>query len=270
MLIVDVIPHKSPSRATRHRAYEPGPRRMRPAPLLQCEVAGFVTCRGRAGCPPTSRRRGAPNRWWRAPRPASASPLAVGTTPAGPADPRARQPADGVQLGRGRRRRLTPAPRPPRWAAADHHHRRRAPPRSRRPRRPPPTTPPTTAPAATTARPAGPPRPQPPAPPTTPPPTVRRSSPSPRPPPWRRRRRPPATRSRARPPGTTGTRASAPTRPAQGHHRHRDRREHGASTTCVVTDRGPYGAGRIIDLDATVFDDLAGLGTGVIDVVITW
>lgn len=44
----------------------------------------------------------------------------------------------------------------------------------------------------------------------------------------------------------------------------------GASTTCVVTDRGPYGAGRIIDLDSTVFDDLAGLGTGVIDVVITW
>lgn len=44
----------------------------------------------------------------------------------------------------------------------------------------------------------------------------------------------------------------------------------GATTTCVVTDRGPYGAGRIIDLDATVFDDLATLGAGVIDVVITW
>lgn len=44
----------------------------------------------------------------------------------------------------------------------------------------------------------------------------------------------------------------------------------GATTTCTVTDRGPYGAGRIIDLDATVFDDLATLGAGVIDVVITW
>ena len=42
------------------------------------------------------------------------------------------------------------------------------------------------------------------------------------------------------------------------------------STTCVVTDRGPYGAGKIIDLDSTVFAQIASLDEGVIDVSITW
>ncbi len=44
----------------------------------------------------------------------------------------------------------------------------------------------------------------------------------------------------------------------------------GATTTCVVTDRGPYGAGKIIDLDSTVFAQIASLDEGVIDVHITW
>jgi rare lipoprotein A (peptidoglycan hydrolase) len=44
----------------------------------------------------------------------------------------------------------------------------------------------------------------------------------------------------------------------------------GASTTCVVTDRGPYGAGRIIDLDRTTFAQLADPSAGVIQVRITW
>jgi rare lipoprotein A len=44
----------------------------------------------------------------------------------------------------------------------------------------------------------------------------------------------------------------------------------GASTTCTVNDRGPYGPGRIIDLDREVFAQLADPAVGVIDVVITW
>ena len=44
----------------------------------------------------------------------------------------------------------------------------------------------------------------------------------------------------------------------------------GASTTCVVTDRGPYGAGRIIDLDRSTFAQLADPSAGVIQVRITW
>jgi rare lipoprotein A (peptidoglycan hydrolase) len=44
----------------------------------------------------------------------------------------------------------------------------------------------------------------------------------------------------------------------------------GASTTCVVTDRGPYGTGRIIDLDRRTFAQLADPGLGVIQVTITW
>jgi rare lipoprotein A (peptidoglycan hydrolase) len=44
----------------------------------------------------------------------------------------------------------------------------------------------------------------------------------------------------------------------------------GRSTTCVVNDRGPYGAGRIIDLDDQVFAELAPLSAGVIEVTITW
>jgi rare lipoprotein A len=44
----------------------------------------------------------------------------------------------------------------------------------------------------------------------------------------------------------------------------------GASTTCVVTDRGPYGDGRIIDLDRGTFAQIADPGQGVIQVRITW
>jgi hypothetical protein len=47
---------------------------------------------------------------------------------------------------------------------------------------------------------------------------------------------------------------------------HRD----GKQATCTVSDRGPYGAGRIIDLDDDVFVQLAPLSTGVLDVTITW
>jgi len=44
----------------------------------------------------------------------------------------------------------------------------------------------------------------------------------------------------------------------------------GASTTCVVADRGPYAAGRIVDLTPSVFSKLAPLSSGVIDVRIEW
>ena len=44
----------------------------------------------------------------------------------------------------------------------------------------------------------------------------------------------------------------------------------GVSVTCVVTDRGPTGAGRVIDLDRDTFSRLADPGAGVIQVRITW
>lgn len=44
----------------------------------------------------------------------------------------------------------------------------------------------------------------------------------------------------------------------------------GGSATCTVADRGPFIAGRIIDLDRTVFEQLAPLSAGVINVRITW
>ncbi|MGH9245204.1 MAG: septal ring lytic transglycosylase RlpA family protein [Acidimicrobiales bacterium] len=44
----------------------------------------------------------------------------------------------------------------------------------------------------------------------------------------------------------------------------------GASTTCVVNDRGPYIDGRVIDLDDEVFTRLAPLARGVVNVRITW
>lgn len=44
----------------------------------------------------------------------------------------------------------------------------------------------------------------------------------------------------------------------------------GASTTCVVTDRGPYDGDRIIDLDRSTFAQIADPGQGVIQVRITW
>lgn len=44
----------------------------------------------------------------------------------------------------------------------------------------------------------------------------------------------------------------------------------GATTTCTVADRGPFGAGRILDLSATVFDRLAPRSSGVVSVTATW
>ena len=44
----------------------------------------------------------------------------------------------------------------------------------------------------------------------------------------------------------------------------------GRTTTCRVNDRGPYVAGRIIDLDRATFAALASTNDGVIDVTITW
>ena len=46
--------------------------------------------------------------------------------------------------------------------------------------------------------------------------------------------------------------------------------ENGASTTCVVTDRGPYEAGRIIDLDRATFAQLKDPSSGVVQVEISW
>jgi rare lipoprotein A (peptidoglycan hydrolase) len=44
----------------------------------------------------------------------------------------------------------------------------------------------------------------------------------------------------------------------------------GRKVTCRVADRGPYSAGRVIDLAKTSFDDLAPPSTGIIDVRIEW
>lgn len=44
----------------------------------------------------------------------------------------------------------------------------------------------------------------------------------------------------------------------------------GQSATCVVNDRGPFVAGRIIDLDVTVFKQLASTSAGVFTAKITW
>lgn len=44
----------------------------------------------------------------------------------------------------------------------------------------------------------------------------------------------------------------------------------GRSTTCRVSDRGPYGGGRIIDLSRSTFSQLADPSEGVIQVRIEW
>jgi rare lipoprotein A len=46
--------------------------------------------------------------------------------------------------------------------------------------------------------------------------------------------------------------------------------ENGATTSCRVADRGPYVDGRVIDLDRSVFDDIADPSRGVIRVRIEW
>lgn len=44
----------------------------------------------------------------------------------------------------------------------------------------------------------------------------------------------------------------------------------GATATCVVNDRGPFVAGRIVDLDITVFRQIGSTSAGVVPVRITW
>lgn len=44
----------------------------------------------------------------------------------------------------------------------------------------------------------------------------------------------------------------------------------GKTTTCVVSDRGPYVTGRIIDLSKTAFSEIASISDGVIRVSIEW
>ena len=44
----------------------------------------------------------------------------------------------------------------------------------------------------------------------------------------------------------------------------------GASTTCVVLARGPYVRDRIIELDRTVFADLAATSAEVVTVRLEW
>jgi rare lipoprotein A (peptidoglycan hydrolase) len=44
----------------------------------------------------------------------------------------------------------------------------------------------------------------------------------------------------------------------------------GRTATCTVGDRGAFGPPTIVDLDATVFEQLAPLGAGRINVTISW
>lgn len=44
----------------------------------------------------------------------------------------------------------------------------------------------------------------------------------------------------------------------------------GASTTCIVRDRGPYGPGGVIDLDPEIFSELTHTDVGKIKVRLTW
>ena len=44
----------------------------------------------------------------------------------------------------------------------------------------------------------------------------------------------------------------------------------GRTATCVVDDRGPFGAGRILDLDMAIFQQLAPLSQGLVSVTATW
>ena len=44
----------------------------------------------------------------------------------------------------------------------------------------------------------------------------------------------------------------------------------GKTTNCVVNDRGPYVAGRILDLSKTAFGEIANVSEGVIQVTIEW
>ncbi len=44
----------------------------------------------------------------------------------------------------------------------------------------------------------------------------------------------------------------------------------GRTATCVVDDRGPFGDGRILDLDTSIFAQLAPLSAGLVSVTATW
>jgi rare lipoprotein A len=44
----------------------------------------------------------------------------------------------------------------------------------------------------------------------------------------------------------------------------------GASTNCVVNDRGPYVGGRILDLSPASFANIAPLGQGLTQAVLHW
>lgn len=44
----------------------------------------------------------------------------------------------------------------------------------------------------------------------------------------------------------------------------------GRSTNVIITDRGPFTSGRIIDLSAKSFSDLTKLSSGIQDVCISW
>jgi rare lipoprotein A len=44
----------------------------------------------------------------------------------------------------------------------------------------------------------------------------------------------------------------------------------GATVTCRVADRGPFGPGRVIDLSDDMFQAIASLGTGLTEVKIEW
>jgi len=44
----------------------------------------------------------------------------------------------------------------------------------------------------------------------------------------------------------------------------------GASTQCVVNDRGPYVGGRILDLSPASFANIAPLGQGLTEAVLHW
>ena len=46
--------------------------------------------------------------------------------------------------------------------------------------------------------------------------------------------------------------------------------DNGATATCVVNDRGSFGYPRILDMDASVFQQLAPLDAGVINIRISW
>jgi rare lipoprotein A len=44
----------------------------------------------------------------------------------------------------------------------------------------------------------------------------------------------------------------------------------GRTASCVVDDRGPFGPGRILDLDTAIFARLAPLSAGLVTVTATW